>query len=169
MINLRLISMKYIQLALSILLLSSSVHARADNFKAFTANSFEEIKALHKGQEFLIGLWSVDCPPCMVELQYMAKLLELNPEIPYVLISTDAIEQRQYAAEFLEDVGLSDRESWMFAGNFVEQLRFSIDPNWYGELPRSYFFDSNHTMKSHSGIVNEKLLREWFSTSLKFK
>lgn len=169
MISLRLLSKKYIQLALSVLLLSNSFHTHADNFKAFTANSFEEIKALHQDQEFLIGLWSVDCPPCMVELQYMAKLLELNPEIPYVLISTDTIEQSQYAAEFLEDAGLSDRESWMFADSFVEQLRFSIDPNWYGELPRSYFFDKSQTMKSHSGIVSEELLREWFSTPLRFK
>ncbi len=102
-------------------------------------------------------------------MEFMAELVRLNPDIPYVLVSTDPIDQRVYSAEFLEDVGLADKESWMFADNFVERLRFSIDPNWYGELPRSYFFDSNHAMKSHSGIVSEALLQEWFHKPLIFR
>ena len=150
-------------------LLCSTSLVLADNFKPFTADSFEEIKASFKGQEFLLGLWSVDCPPCMVEMEFMSDLLKLNPDIPYVLISTDPIDQREYSAEFLEDVGLEDKESWIFADSFVERLRFSIDPNWYGELPRSYFFDSQHTMQSHSGIVSEELLKGWFKRPLNFK
>tara|TARA_R110002073_G_scaffold62594_2_gene156886 strand:- start:2376 stop:2846 length:471 start_codon:yes stop_codon:yes gene_type:complete len=142
--------------------------AGADNLKAFTAESLAEIKASLEGQEFLLGLWSVDCPPCMVEMELMAKLIELNPEIHYVLVSTDSIEQKDYSLEFLEDVGLEGKESWMFADSFVERLRFSIDPNWYGELPRSYYFDSDHRMQSHSGIVSQELLQDWFSRSLNF-
>jgi thiol-disulfide isomerase/thioredoxin len=142
---------------------------QADNFKQFTANSFQMIKSSYEGEGFLLGLWSVDCPPCLVELQFMGKLLELNPDIPYVLISTDPIEEREYAAEFLEDFGLTEMESWMFADSFVEKLRFSIDANWYGELPRSYFFDSKHEMKSHSGIVSQQLLSDWFSAQLNFQ
>jgi len=148
--------------------LCSAPLAIADNFKAFSAESFKEIKSSFEGEEFLVGLWSVDCPPCMVEMQYMAELIELNPDIPYVLISTDPIEQREHSAEYLEDVGLEKLKSWMFADSFVERLRFSIDPNWYGELPRSYYFDSTHAMKSHSGIVSEELLRDWFNRTLNF-
>lgn len=150
-------------------LLCFSASAAADHFKPFTAESFEQIKSSFEGQEFLLGLWSVDCPPCLVELDFMGKLLELNPDIPYVLVSTDPIEDREYSDEFLQDFGLTEMESWMFADSFVEKLRFSIDANWYGELPRSYFFDSNHEMKSHSGIVSKELLSEWFSTPLKFE
>jgi thiol-disulfide isomerase/thioredoxin len=167
-IDLRFATKKWIQSLMLISMLGASCYAAADNFKPFTESSFREIIKQYEGQEFLLGLWSIDCPPCMVELQYMADLLELNPEIPYVLISTDSIQRRDYSAEYLQDVGLSDRESWMFADSFVERLRFSIDPNWYGELPRSYFFDKTHTMKSHSGIVSEKLLQEWFSRPLIF-
>lgn len=154
---------------LSGVFICSASLAVADNFKAFTTESFEEIKSSFAGQEFLLGLWSVDCPPCMVEMEFMAELLRLNPDIPYVLVSTDPIDQRDYSAEFLEDVGLADKESWMFADSFVERLRFSIDSNWYGELPRSYFFDSDHAMQSHSGIVNEELLIEWFNRPLNFR
>ena len=57
----------------------------------------------------------------------------------------------------------------MFADSFVERLRFSIDANWYGELPRSYFFDVNNKMRSHSGIVSKELLAGWFTTPLVFE
>ena len=146
----------------------SVTHACADSFKEFTVDSFEQIKEHYNGQEFLVGLWSVDCPPCLVELQFMGELLELNPDLPYVLISTDPIEEREFAGDFLEDFQLDGIESWMFADSFVERLRYSIDPGWYGELPRSYFFDRSHDMQSHSGIVSEELLESWFEQSLNF-
>jgi len=160
---------KCLDFCVASLLVLFSVAAQADNFKAFTADSFQEIKSSYEGEEFLLGLWSVDCPPCLVELEFMGKLLELNPNLPYVLVSTDPIEQREYSQEFLEDFGLTEMESWMFADSFVEKLRFSIDANWYGELPRSYFFDNEHEMKSHSGIISRELLSDWFSSSLKFQ
>ena len=160
---------KCLDFCVASLLVLFSVAAQADNFKAFTADSFQEIKSSYEGEEFLLGLWSVDCPPCLVELEFMDKLLELNPNLPYVLVSTDPIEQREYSQEFLEDFGLTEMESWMFADSFVEKLRFSIDANWYGELPRSYFFDNEHEMKSHSGIISRELLSDWFSSSLKFQ
>ena len=148
--------------------LSAVTTARADNFRAFTSDSFEQIKAAFAGEEFLLGLWSVDCPPCLAELQFMGEVLKLNPDLPYVLISTDPIEDREFALDFLEDFQLADIESWIFADSFVERLRFSIDPGWYGELPRSYFFDAEHRVKSHSGIVDKALLQSWFSQELLF-
>jgi len=154
----------HLLLACSCLL--SAAQARADNIRPFTADSFKEIVAASDGGEFLLGLWSVDCPPCLVELRLMGGVLKRNPNLPYVLVSTDPIEDRDLAAEFLEDLGLAGIESWMFADHFVERLRHSIDPNWYGELPRSYFFDGNGKRESHSGIVDEKLLASWFKRPL---
>lgn len=142
--------------------------AQDDNFKPFTSESFAQIKEHYAGQEFLLGLWSVDCPPCLVELDMMGQLLKLNPDLPFVLISTDSITDRQSAVEFLEDFELEGIESWMFADSFEERLRFSIDPSWYGELPRSYFFDQQHQQQSHSGIMTRELLESWFSRKIEF-
>jgi hypothetical protein len=36
------------------------------------------------------------------------------------------------------------------------------DPGWYGELPRSYFYDAEHNMMSHSGILTLEKFRELF-------
>ena len=157
----------YLSLTL-ILLITISTLSHADNFRSFTFDSFSEIKSTFQGQEFLLGLWSVDCPPCLVELSMMGNLLELNPDLPFVLISTDSIDTNEDAIEFLSDFNLEQRESWMFSDNFVERLRYTIDPNWYGELPRSYFFDNDHNMSSHSGIMTEQLLEEWFVREIIF-
>ena len=140
----------------------------ADNIRSFTFDSFSEIKSEFEGKEFLLGLWSVDCPPCLVELDMMGKILDLNPALPFVLISTDSIDTKEDAIEFLSDFNLENRESWMFADSFVERLRYSIDPNWYGELPRSYFFDRTHEMNSHSGIMSTELLENWFAQDITF-
>lgn len=148
------------------LLLTTGIASHADSFRPFTADSFEEIKASFADSEFLVGLWSVDCPPCLVELDMMGEVLKLNPDLPFVLISTDPIEDRELAAEFLEDYDLHQIESWMFADRFTERLRYTIDPNWYGELPRSYFFSSGHQMSVHSGVMTLDILKAWFSHSL---
>ena len=150
------------------LLITNSPTALGNNFRSFTFDSFSEIKAEYEGQEFLLGLWSVDCPPCLVELSMMGELLELNPDLPFVLISTDSIDTSEDAIEFLSDFNLAQRESWMFADSFVERLRYTIDPSWYGELPRSYFFDKDHNMQSHSGIMTKELLQEWFVREVNF-
>lgn len=152
-----------------LLALGSSLPSQADNFQPFTAETFATIKEEFKESEFLLGLWSVDCPPCLVELKMMGTILKDNPDLPFVLVSTDPIEDRENAFEFLEDFGLQDFQSYMFADNFVERLRYSIDPGWYGELPRSYFFDSSHEMQSHSGIMSQELLVSWFQRELIFK
>lgn len=157
-----------LQTVLTCAALVASSWSQADDFKAFTADSFAQIRQQFAGQEFLVGLWSIDCPPCLVELQYMGELIRLNPDLPYVLISTDPIAESDYAREFLEDFALTDVDAWMFADSFVERLRFTIDPSWYGELPRSYFFDAGHQMQAHSGIVNRELLDAWFQRELTF-
>ena len=142
--------------------------ACAQNIVPFTSSSFDSIKEQYQGKEFLLGLWSVDCPPCLVELELMSSLLELNPDLHFVLISTDSIELQEEATVFLEDFDLVNRSSWMFADNFVEKLRYSIDPNWFGELPRSYYFDTEHNMRSHSGILTESILKSWFANRISY-
>ncbi len=149
-----------------LLALVAPASSQADNFLPFTNESFATIKQQFAGGEFLLGLWSVDCPPCLVELDMMGELLQKNPDLPFVLISTDPIEDRESALEFLEEFDLHERQSYMFADSFTERLRYTIDPNWFGELPRSYFFDALHNMQSHSGIMTIELLQQWFKREL---
>jgi len=129
--------------------------------KPFTADTFARIRQEYTGKPFLVALWSVHCPPCMVELDMLGRLLEEDPSIPLVLISTDPIAMADDAMDFLQDYDLAHIRSWMFADSFTERLRHSIDPMWFGELPRSYYFDAEHHQQAHSGILSESQARTW--------
>ena len=133
------------------------------DIRAFTTTTLEDIKAQREGEPFVLALWSVTCPPCMVELDMFGELLKEYPDLPLVLVSTDDIAGQEDALDFLYDYELEGITSWMFADSFTERLRFSIDPNWFGELPRSYYFDSAHQPEAHSGILKEEQVREWLS------
>lgn len=129
--------------------------------RPFTADSFKKIRAEYEGEPFLLGLWSVTCPPCMQELEMLGRLRERMPDLPLVLVSTDHIRHRDRAEDFLVRYGLEDMRSWMFAGDHSAELRYSIDPQWYGELPRSYFFDADHQPEAHSGVLTREQVRTW--------
>ncbi len=131
------------------------------DIQPFLADTFAKLKAERAGQPFILALWSVDCPPCMVELQMLGRLKAENPDMPLILVSTDNILLREDATDFLIDFGLNHITSWMFADAFAERLHFSIDPQWYGELPRGYLFDAEHQAHAHSGIMSEQSVRDW--------
>ena len=133
-----------------------SVHA--DNIQDFGTQSFAQIKQQYAGKAFVLSLWSIDCAPCRVELKLLGELKKRDPNFPLVVISTDPIENREEAADILDDYGLKDITSWMFADAFVERLRYSIDPTWHGELPRSYFFRADSSVESHSGVLTPEQL-----------
>lgn len=134
-----------------------------DNFEPLTVDTFAEIKAHYKGKPFLLSLWSIDCAPCRLELKLLGEIKKKNPSFPLVLISADSLEQRETAFYILEEYSLDENASWMFADSFSEPLRYSIDPNWYGELPRSYMFDSSHTAIAHSGVLTENQIGQFLS------
>ena len=135
-----------------------SLDAAADNIQDFGTQSFAQIKSQYEGQPFVLSLWSIDCAPCRVELKLLGELKKHDPDFPLVVISTDSIENREEAADILAEYDLQDIQTWMFADAFVERLRYSVDPLWHGELPRSYFFKADHSVESHSGVLTRAQL-----------
>lgn len=140
--------------------ISRAVHA--DNIQDFGTQSFAQIKSEYEGKPFVVSLWSIDCAPCRVELKMLGKLKRNNPEFALVVISTDSIEHREEAADILDSFQLQDMKTWMFADAFVERLRYSVDPLWHGELPRSYLFEADHSFKAHSGVLGRAQVEKYF-------
>jgi hypothetical protein len=52
-------------------------------------------------------------------------------------------------------------ETWGFADDYAEPLRWSVDKAWHGELPRTYFFDAAHRADARSGRLDEGWVRAW--------
>ena len=75
-----------------------------------------------------------------------------------MIVSTDGLALEAEAASALARTGVVADETWIFADEFVERLRYRIDPRWRGELPRSYFFDSHHRAHARSGPISDEWL-----------
>ncbi len=78
-----------------------------------------------------------------------------------VFVATDDTARAEEAQRVLSRHGLGDRESWIFADTNRQRLRYEIDPRWYGELPRSYFYDHNHRRVPLSGKLQQQHLERW--------
>jgi len=116
----------------------------------------------HKDQQaFILILWSLDCPPCLKELSLLQSLKGAFSMNQIVLVSTDDQDSSTDVQKILVDYQLNEWDNWFFADALPERLRYIIDPDWYGELPRSYFYDSKHQRKAHSGLLNEVMLKAW--------
>lgn len=129
----------------------------------FGPASLRAIEERRAGQPFLAVLWSVDCAPCRRELELLGRVRQAHPELALVLISTDPPGAEAAELEVLANHGLEDVESWGFADANVERLRYSIDPGWFGELPRAYFYRSDGSRRGISGALEEDELLEWLA------
>ena len=152
--------MKHIVLILIAALSLGNQTARAEPPLRLHIGSLERITDERQGRSFLLVLWSLDCAPCRVELKHIKEAINTNRAPDIVLISTDTPDRSDKISAVLSGYGLSHLESWVFDDPIPERLRHEIDPQWYGELPRSYFYNKAHSRTSRSGTITlEKLAR----------
>ncbi len=150
------------------LLLSSSVVATASQtINIFKPGSYSEILQQRQQQPFILVLWSIDCPPCYQELALLGEKIKKQPRLELVLVSTDTTDDIEVIKKQLAKYGLNSINAWVFANQMAQQLRYEIDPGWYGELPRSYLFDNQHNRQSASGVLKPEMLQHWESAVTK--
>lgn len=129
--------------------------------QSFQADSLQKIAQARQGKPFLLVLWSLDCSVCMKELDILGGLLKKQPKLNLVLVSADAPELAGEAAAVLEMRGLAQAEAWIFAAGDSPELRYAVDPSWYGELPRAYFYEAGGQRRAVSGAIDESELNTW--------
>lgn len=140
--------------------------AQADQPKPFFHNSLDELEMTYAGKPFLLSVWSIECGPCFKELDVLSKLKEEYPGFNLILLSADSVGVMGEVEQFLTEYNLSEVNSWMYGSNRTEQLRYAIDPAWYGEMPRSYFYDKDGKRKAVSGLLSEDVLRRWIASTM---
>jgi hypothetical protein len=146
----------------SLLFISSSVLAE-QSVKIFTTGSYTKLLEKRHSQPFMLVLWSLDCSSCYIELAILSDTIKKQPKLDLVLVSTDKTADINEIKQHLIKVGLENISTWVFADNIQQQLRFEIDPTWYGELPRSYLFNVQHKRQAISGILNSAILQNWIT------
>jgi thiol-disulfide isomerase/thioredoxin len=129
---------------------------------AFNKAQLSTVKTQNMGKQWLMLLWSVDCPPCFKELAIIQKLQRQHDDLSVVIINTDANDEiNTERKEIIEKFELNNFTNFHFVDGKGDQSRFFIDPNWYGELPRSYFVESDGKFHGKSGLVNQSILKQW--------
>jgi len=133
----------------------------ADDIKPFVRGSVREIAAVRQGRPYILGFWSLSCTHCREDLSLLGKVRRKFPKLDVVLVSTDTPAEAAEIARVLRQESLQGAESWVFADSFSERLRFEVDRQWHGELPRTYFYDVDHHALAISGTLNSRLLTHW--------
>jgi len=165
---------RFILLVASILVFSASTFAGSDsgsninsavNLQPFEIDSFEQIVNAKNQQDHLVILWSFDCPPCIKELQKISDLHQQYPEYQLTLINTDSVDEQKRVKKILQQYNLAGLDNWGFANTDEEKLRYDIDPRWFGDLPRSYFFPLQGKVKRLRGALTSAELLALFQPS----
>ncbi|OUR61741.1 hypothetical protein A9Q74_07440 [Colwellia sp. 39_35_sub15_T18] len=136
-------------------------NAKASSIE-FNKQQLATIKTQNMGKQWLMLLWSVDCPPCFKELAIIQQLQKQHNDLAIVIINTDANDEiNAERDDIIKKFELSRLSNFHFIDGKGAQSRFLIDASWYGELPRSYFIESNGKFHGKSGLVNQAMLRQW--------
>lgn len=137
--------------------------ALAESIRSFTAGSFKQVLASREGKPFILVLWSLECQYCPTELKMLSELKRSHPTLDVVTIATDTISDLPQLASRADSYGMGKFEQWVFAEDMPERLRLEIDGRWYGEVPRTYFYDRKHQREVKTGLVNKAFIEEWLS------
>jgi thiol-disulfide isomerase/thioredoxin len=135
--------------------------AQAADPMPFVAGSMRQIRAAHAGQPFVLALWSLTCTHCGEELAQLGRLARKYPRFKVVLVSIDTPDESAAVTETLARHGLARAESWVFADSYTERLRFEVDRQWHGELPRTYLYTADHATRAISGRLDPQQLEPW--------
>ena len=150
-------------LLVAILLCSSFAVNAAQEVNVFKTGSYAQLLQQRQNHAFMLVFWSLDCPPCYKELAMLAEETKKQPQLDLVVVSTDNSDDVKEIQQKLTQFGLTHINAWVFKNGRAQQLRYEIDPNWYGELPRSYLFDAQHNRQAISGILRPVVLQRWAS------
>lgn len=142
-------------------LLLAAQSAAAQELKPFVRGSYQQIVSARAGKPFIVSFWSLSCTYCATELSMLGKLLEKHRGIDLVLVSTDTPLDEAAIKATLDKSALGKAESWVYADSHADRLRYEVDREWHGELPRTYFFAAGEDARAASGKLDEAEVERW--------
>lgn len=151
-------------LFLLLALLNSPAQAESSSF---TSGSYQQLLVSNPNQPFMLIIWSVNCPSCLKDMALLSSIHKSRPELKMIMLAADDLSATEQIKQILEKNQLSELESWVYAEDNTQKLQFEIDPKWYGELPRTYFFDKTHQRTGVSGVLSKDDYEKMFTKILK--
>lgn len=134
------------------------------DLQPFSQDAFIALKQQKLGVRWLMVVWSLDCPACFKELKLIQTLQKANPNktLEVIYINADDNDEVEFERkQVLAVYDMQNVENFYFVDGQADKSRYQIDPNWYGELPRSYFVDEQGKFQGKSGLLDEKSISKW--------
>ena len=151
------------KLKILLFLLFFSNFSFAYEFMPFEINTRNVIEKKYLNQPLIISFWSTDCPYCIDDLKKLGKALSKNKNVKLITVCVDGKESAKKAERILNLAHLPEHERYQYAEVDEDKLRYSIDSTWYGELPRTYFYDTAHQVTPLSGKISNSFLDAWLN------
>ena len=151
------------KLKILLFLLFFSNFSFAYEFMPFEINTRNVIEKKYLNQPLIISFWSIDCPYCIDDLKKLGKALSKNKNVKLITVCVDGKESAKKAERILNLAHLPEHERYQYAEVDEDKLRYSIDSTWYGELPRTYFYDTAHQVTPLSGKISNSFLDAWLN------
>jgi hypothetical protein len=139
--------------------LAGATASAAPALQPFEPASMARIIASEQGKPFVLVVWSLDCEFCLASLDALARERQARKDFNVVTIATDpaAPPLGPLMQQRLSSLGLSEH-AWAYAALPPERLRFAIDRNWHGEMPRSYWFGADGQRTPYSGVITPAVI-----------
>lgn len=137
-------------------LFAPSSRAETVLLKPFGPGSYQALLDQQQNRPLMLVLWSITCSSCMKEMGMLKTIGDRHPDLPIVLVSVDDSGDAEEVRKVLNNNQLEKMNNWLFTEANSAQLRYQIDPTWYGELPRTYFYDSAHKRIGISGVLSKQ-------------
>jgi len=160
--------MRWFSFALALAALAPMAAGSTPQLHPFVQGSWNELRARHAGHPFVVHVWGVTCGPCRTEMPEWGKLLRDRSDLNLVLIDADLVpDDPEAVTAMLTQFGLIGAENWIFSDDFVERLRYEIDPTWQGEIPLTYLVARDGTVTRIDGVADPARVRAWLDQQKK--
>jgi thiol-disulfide isomerase/thioredoxin len=141
--------------------------APADDVHAFVRGSWQQLREAHADRPLVVHFWGVTCGPCRAEMPEWGQFLKQHPNLPLVMIDADLVPNDAAAVKaMLAQSGLAKADNWMFDDDFVERLRFEIDPHWQGDIPRTLLIARNGVTTTIEGVADFAKVASWWNDQI---
>jgi thiol-disulfide isomerase/thioredoxin len=154
---------RFVVLSAALYVATAAHGALAVEFRDFDAKTLANLRVEYAGRPFVLAFWSIHCEPCREEMGQWAPLQRRYPRVPIILVATDRTSERTALTKLLSRYDLNGVQTWTYADDFEERVRFAVDRSWRGELPRTYLFDAAHRAEARSGPAELGWIEPWLS------
>ena len=141
-----------------------NVTVEAAEVKKFNTGSYAQILENHLNTPFILTIWSVYCASCLKDMAILQEIHQSVPGLKMVMLSVDDFSEMDEVKSILSKFKLESLENWLFSEGNAQKLRYQIDPGWYGELPRTYYYTADHQREALSGALRRKDYAEIIAT-----